>query len=246
LRYAVQNYLNNVKTNNYPLYIFNLNVPRASDFLFRGSMEENLLTSIIEEYFINRHGLVYKIKDTDPLYIFCNVVKNIYEKYGDISLGNDGHIIIENHFMHKFKSKDIFPFVCELPVWKVVDPFTGHIDLVALYYREDRLYFLILDFKPYGKAQILRAIPQLTAYGYLFRITLERQFIHLGLNLSSNNFSIICIGFDHEIMYGFDPFSTYKYIQSFIEYEYQLSKRCKSIILDKENFSKLVSFTGFF
>ncbi len=237
--------LSNIKNNNFPSYIFDLGFRKASDFKFQGSNEERFKTKIITDYFIDDRDLVREMTNSDNLYIICKTVQGIYNSYGLKSLGKNGHNIIENYFVNNFNlGYNIFPFVKELPVWKfnLANSITGHIDIGAFYYLNNQLYFLILDFKPKGASEILKSIPQLTIYGFLFQELLFNSAQSLGINLSKKDFKIFCIGFSNTKAYAFNPFLVYDHIQCFLDYETALSNRINPISLDKKALAKLVTF----
>lgn len=218
------------------------------NFKFQGSNDKRLYTKIIKDYFVFKKNLVYEIDSSSDLHIICNTVQNIYNKYGVDSLGNEGHNIIEDYFINDFDlSYNIFPFAKELPVWKFnfQNTITGHIDIPTFYYKNCQLYFLLLDFKPKGDSEILKSIPQLTIYGYLFHELLKEGFKALSLELFDGCFNIACIGFNNEVAYLFNPFSVYDHILDFLDYEAEISKRTQSISFDKDSLTKLVAFLDF-
>lgn len=138
---------------------------------------------------------------------------------------------------------NILPIAIELPVCKEnPSVMTGHIDILAFCYFNNHLFFLILDLKPKGFSEILKAIPQLTIYGFLLREQINHWSNELDLAISNKDYSIISIGFNNEVALSFDPFIVYDYIFKFLEYEKGISGRTETISLDKQTMTKLVAF----
>jgi len=115
----------------------------------------------------------------------------------------------------------------ELPVWAYsnIGGITGHIDLLAFYYKDNNLYILILDFKPNRLSEILKSIPQLTIYGQLFGHHIVYWIKKLNLTTTFNyNFKIKCGGFNNNELYLFDPFEIYSNLFTFMTEQLSFAK----------------------
>ncbi|TFG26080.1 MAG: hypothetical protein EU533_00065 [Promethearchaeota archaeon] len=193
------------------------------------------------DFFLDENQIFCRIPKAHTFSKIYYFVQNLYDRHNKNSLGIQAHNIITNNFINKFDIQHgIIPIARELPVWKELDTIalTGHIDILAYYYINDTITFLILDFKPRGKSGILRSIPQLTIYGILFRELFFNTAKDLKFDLSQYKINIKSIGFNHRLGYIFDPFKIYNEILDFVD---QYDQKGLSILRNIEYFKNLIT-----
>jgi hypothetical protein len=169
-------------------------------------------------------------------------MQSTYNKHRTSRLGVERHKLISNEFLsNNFNlTTGIIPLCRELPVWKKVsfNIITGHIDILA--YDTKFNEFLILDIKPEGTQEILKSIPQLTAYGFLLKWLIVEFCKNRCLDISFlNTIKIKCVGFNNEIAWKFDPFLVFNNIFEFLDHEYNVAHRKKPIKFNRNTFMRL-------
>ena len=229
LKNILGSYLSDIRNYNFPVELFIYPSNTISKFELKGSRKNSMRFEVINNYFENH--MLEEINDDNHLYEICIGIRDVYGQAS--SLGYEAHPLVQEYFLSKpFGFFDyIVPIASEVPVWGRYDDdfITGYIDLIMLYYNT----LLIFDFKPEGKKEIFRKIPQLLGYGLYLKKRLEVYGVI--------EFKIKCIGASRDCAWIFDPFEVQEKILNFFQFEKKISNRNNDPIM-KEKIEKLVAF----
>lgn len=184
LKNCLIQYLRGIQEENFPLEIFNdpYNL-RASDLQFIGTRMKPVKTELIEKFFKNIF-----LKNISGKYDLCTNVRRFFNTYNihKIKINPDHPPILSGILMNS-----PYAIAIEIPIWKNIKNsnknFTGHIDLIL--HKENSL--IVADYKQ-DQAEILKAIPQITAYSIMLKERLERIGYNKRLNLK-------CVGFSKKV-----------------------------------------------